>query len=77
MQPVVKPYPEAPDGLLETPKPLVMLDTTATLIDVSEAITTNYSLYHELSAQLEALQNWVKLVREASLNVDGNNKTNK
>lgn len=62
---------------MQPPKPLILLQSDATLVDVSETITHNYALYHELAAQLKALQEWTIKIREESINVNGGTESNK
>ena len=75
--PAIKTYPLAPQKLMEKPKPLNLLPTDATLIDVSQTITKNYMLYHQLSEQLKSLQEWTIRIQEESINVNGGTKSNK
>jgi hypothetical protein len=59
---------------MTAPAPLSELPPNPNLVDVSTTITGNYSLYHKVAAQLVSLQQWVIMVREESLNVNGRNK---
>lgn len=60
-------------GTNGTTKPAKNIELT----DVSKTITTNYGNCNEIAARLTQLQDWVKRTREDSLNVIGNDKTNK
>jgi hypothetical protein len=75
--PAIKPYPQAPQELMVSPAQLILLQNDATLVDVSETITKNYSLYHQLAEQLKALQEWTIKIREESINVNGRTESNK
>lgn len=59
------------------PPALVLLGREETLDTVTEKITENYSVYHQVAEQLKALQAWVTKIREESLkNVDDRDKKN-
>jgi hypothetical protein len=48
---------------LPAPKPEDQLPSNSELTDVAAVVADNYATYHELKAQLEALQQWIRMTQ--------------
>lgn len=62
---------------MEQPKEVLRTlpeDRKVTLDEVVVIQAENYAEYHIVAARLKKLQDWVKRIREESLNVNGRNK---
>lgn len=57
--PVKQSFPELPEELAKTCKPLSIIEgNTTTLSNLMETVARNYGTRHECAAQLEAIQEW-------------------
>jgi uncharacterized protein YceK len=57
--PVQQKFPEIPEQLTQTCKPLQTIEgTTTTLSNLMEVVAKNYATRHECAAQLEAILEW-------------------
>ena len=57
--PVKQKFPDFPEALSQTCKPLRTIDgNTTTLSNLMEVVAQNYATRHECAAQLEAILDW-------------------
>ena len=57
--PVKQTFPNIPEALSQTCKPLQTIDgNTTTLSNLMEVVAKNYTTRHECAAQLEAILDW-------------------
>ena len=57
--PVKQKFPDLPEELSQTCKPLQTIEgTTTTLSNLMEVVAKNYATRHESAAQLEAILEW-------------------
>ena len=58
--PIAQKFPEAPDILQQSCKPLDKVTDTATLSDFARTVVHNYTEYYQCSTLVEGWQEWYK-----------------